>query len=498
MNLSVQEQAVLKTIAANYKLTPATLLHKISKGTWIPSKHLLYISKVIAKAIAQGNGRIVISAPPRHGKSQLIDVGVPIWVMENFPTYQTILASYGADLSEDFGREVRDTIIANEDLLTVRIPRATSKVNNFETESKGGMVSVGLGGAITGRGGNVLLLDDYIKEIKEALSPAHRNYVWNWFTSTFYTRLEPGGTVIIIATRWHSDDLIGRIKKHFPGKWTFIELPAEITDEAQAQKDPIGRKVGDVLFTERYPIEKLQEIRTLLGSTFYEALYQQRPVDETNKLTDGDWLKIEKNPPSIASMRRARVWDLAATEGGGDYTVGTLCAWDPLNVKFYIYNVMRRQLSPKQAEALVRQTAITDGVDTEVLIEQEPGSAGKALYEHYNTTILPEFKVFSTPTTNAKVVRAQPFIAGAEAGLVYLVEGAWNTTFIQEFDEFPGQFDDQVDTASAGYTKLTGRKIFSATWGRAAPQDKKTTRAIRGAILNISNRNRVAWGRNHG
>lgn len=488
--LSVHDHVILNAIANDWKLTPATLAYKLSQGNWIPGKWLLYVSSIIAYAIAKGNGRIVISAPPRHGKSQLIDVYLPIWVLERFPQFAVILASYGADLSEGFGRETRDTIIENSALLTTRIPRTSSRVDDFETEQGGRMVSRGLGGAITGRGANVLIIDDFIKEIKEALSQAHRDYVWNWFVTTAYTRLEPNASVIIIATRWHSDDLIGRIKKNFPGVWTFIELPAE----AEAN-DLLGRAVGEPLFPDRYPLEKLQEIKTVLGSMFYQALFQQKPVDETGKITDGAWLKKANVMPHLSQVRSVRVWDLAATEGGGDYTTGSLCHWASFSQQFFISNVIRRQMSPGQAEALVRSTAMVDGIDTEVGIEQEPGSAGKALVEHYQKTVLPEFKTFATPTSQNKLVRAQPFIAGAEAGQVFLVEGPWNDAFIAEFDSFPGgSYDDQIDTAGAAYTKLTGKKVYSASWGRQT-QDKMSSKGIIAANLRMGSRRRAAWGR---
>lgn len=498
--LSYHDQATLEKLLSNWKLTPATLAHKLSGGDWIPSPHLMYISKVVASAIARGNARIIISAPPRHGKSQLIDIYLPVWILETFRKYSVILASYGAELSEGFGRGARDIIVDNEHLLDIRLRQDSKKVAAWGTNFGGGMVSVGLGGAITGRGANVLLIDDYIKEIKEALSPTYREYVWNWFTTTAYTRLEPGGSVIIIATRWHSDDLIGRVLTNFPGQWTNIVLPAE----AEAN-DILGRPIGTALFPERYPLERLEEIKEVLGSVFYQALYQQRPVDEAKKIADGNWLKIVESLPEGVRLRGARVWDLAATEGGGDYTTGSLCHYDQSNGAFYIENVNRKQRSPEQAETAVRGAAIADGQDIKVFIEQEPGSSGKALVHHYEVTVLPEFQVEGIPTAGAnnKLIRAQPLLAAAEAGKVHLVRGSWNKEFINEFDSFPGgSYDDQVDTAAGGYTKLSGKKVFSASWGRGrevrAAQNaagKAGVKGIKAATFQIRSRAGASWGR---
>lgn len=495
--ISVKDQELIAEIAGAWKLTPATFAHRISKGRWIPAPWLMYVSQIIAEAIAKGGGRIIISAPPRHGKSQLVDIYTPMWVLENFPLYQVVLASYGADLSEGFGRQVRDTIEDNEDLLDMRVRHDARQVSNFRTHAGGGMFSVGLGGAITGRGANVLLIDDYIKEIKEALSQTYRDYVWNWFITTAYTRLEPGGTCIIIATRWHSNDLIGRILQNFPGKWTNIVLPA-IAETG----DLLGRSPGDALFPERYPIGTLMERLEVLGPTFFQALFQQRPVDESKKLADSGWLnKINIIPSKI---KLVRVWDLAATEDGGDFTTGALCGYEEHTGNFFVLNIIREQLGPADVERKVLNTAIADGLNTEIVIEQEPGSAGKALCEHYQRNVLTEFKVVVMPVTKAKVIRAQPMLAAAEAGKVFVQEGKWNAVFFKEFDTFPGLYDDQVDTVSAGFTRLTGKKYYTAVWGRDTGRAARTNivqanKKARAEILGIGSskntRSGATWGR---
>jgi len=497
--IDAYEQQSVEQLLGNWRLTPATFMHKISRGGWIPAKWLMYVSARIAAAIARGNGRVIISAPPRHGKSELISVGTSAWVLENFPNRNVILAAYGADLAEGFGRRVRDLIRDNGDLLRVKLKNDKGAVNSYLTDNGGYMFSVGLGGSITGRGAHVLLIDDFIKEIKEALSPAHREYLWNWFVTTARTRLEPGATIIIIATRWHSDDLIGRLIKAFPGRWENIVFPA-IAEGEPGTEDIIGRKPGDALFPERYSVQDLRDMQEELGSTFFQALYQQHPVDEAKKISDGAWLKITKICPPLNSpfIRLMRVWDLAATEGGGDWTTGSLGAYDRSNGFFYLLNVIRRQLSPQQVEQLVRQTAIADGLEVTIGIEQEPGSSGKALVHHYDATVLKEFNVVPIPVSgaNSKLIRAQPILAAAEASKVMLLEGDWNEAYIREFDLFPaGPYDDQVDTSGACYTYLSGKKSYSASWGRASKRTRENSKAIKSAGLQLGNRRKASWGR---
>ena len=507
--MNVHDQEQLARIAGNWRLTPATMGHKLTGGLWIAAPWLKYASTRIASGIARGNARIILSAPPRHGKSELVSVHTPTWVLENFPNKNVILAAYGADLAEQYGRRVRDQIREQEDVLKCRIRQDVSAVGAFLTETNGYMYSVGLGGAITGRGAHVLLIDDYIKEIKEALSPAHRDYVWNWFVTTAMTRLEPGASVIIIATRWHSDDLIGRILRNFPGQWENICLPA-----IAMEGDILSRQAGDALFPERFPIKDLEDKRDLLGSVFFHALYQQGPVDEILKFTNPGWLKVIHALPEADDWKWARIWDLAATEDGGDYTAGSLVAYSKQTSQFVIANVIRQQKSIGDVETLVKLTAAIDGEDVGVGIEQEPGSSGKGLVNHYATTVLPDYTVFPVPATKAKLVRAQPFLAAAEAGKVYLLDedigssldaggtAKWHDIFKKEFETFPGgENDDQVDTAAAGFVHLSGKKVYSASWGRKPKENHKpNSKRIRAASFIMAARGRggsvgVSFGR---
>lgn len=458
-------QHTIQALANDYKLTPATLANRLTGGppVWYPARHLTYISARVASALYKGNARIIISVPPRHGKSELFTKFTPIWALEKFPKHNVIITSYGAELSEDFGRAIRDLINEHPTELDTRIRADSSRVAKFQTVQGGAITSVGLGGAITGRGANLLIIDDYIKEIKEALSKAYRDYIWNWFTTTALTRLEPNGSVIIIATRWHQDDLIGRIVKNFAGEWDYIRIPA-----IAELGDPLGRPPGEALFPERYDIPALNERKLLLGTYFFNALFQQDPKGENSALASRSWIEVVDNLPSAVELKFARIWDFASTAQGGDYTVGTLIGWHALTNTTYIINVVRKQLSPNGVELETQAVAEADGIETKIYIEQEPGASGVQVIDHYKTKVLKDYKVEGIPSTTQKLVRAQPFLAACEAGKVKVLRGHWNEAFLEEFDDFPfGSHDDQVDTAAIGYTKLTGRTPGRVTWGRA-------------------------------
>ena len=460
-------------LAKNFKLTPATLYSRIDP-TWLSKPFLLHASLKIAQTIAKPSGRLIISWPPRHGKSRLATIATPIWILENFPSLNIILATYGADLSTDFGREVRDLFERNAHLLNERIRPDVKSVGRFMTTKGGGMLSVGLGGAITGKGANVFLIDDYIKTMAEALSKTKRNADWEWFTGTAYHRLEPNASMIIIATRWHKDDLIGRIIKEFgiqsednPLGWDVIKFQAEATED-----DPLGRKVGEALFPERYDVAQLADRKRVLGTVFYNAIFQQDPVDEDSKLTDKNWIEIIDNlPNNINAWEFARIWDFGGGKGKeNDPSVGTLLAVDKSTQQAIIVDVIRKRMTPQTVEDTVRRTAEQDGEDCQIIIEQEPGASGIAIISHYVNQVLGEYRVSGQRASLNKVTRAQPFLAACEAGKVRMLKRKWNKIYLDEFDDFPeGNHDDQVDTCAIGYNELLGKKIHSPIWGRKLP-----------------------------
>jgi len=201
--------------------------------------------------------------------------------------------------------------------------------------------------------------------------------------------------VIIVATRWHSDDLIGRVTQRMDD-WEVISLPA-----IALENDAIGREPGEPLFPERYDVKRLDQIRRARAGTYlWESMYQQRPMDDTMGFTDPDWFQIldRLSMDEEAKLQKVRAWDLAATSAGGDWTVGGLLGKHTPSSGCNIMNVKRKQLSSADVEKLVRTTAEADGRDVTILIEQEPGSSGKALVEHYQRNVLPDFNVVAVPT----------------------------------------------------------------------------------------------------
>lgn len=458
-----QELDVLSKVG--YKLSPATLAAKITQGGWVPAKHLLYLSTKIAAAIARGNSRLIISVPPRHGKSELTSVHTPIWTLENWPSKKIVLSSYGSDLSTDFSTRVRDTFTdpEMEAYLNTRLKRDVRGASKFATTKNGYMYAIGIGGAITGRGGHLFLLDDYIKNNIDAFSESQRETAWNWLISTAFTRREPGCSFIIIATRWHRDDIIGRILEEFPSLFEYIRLPAVAEED-----DPLGREEGEALWPERIPLEELMELKAIMGNYWWKSMFQQDPPASINAAELGEKLKIihEDDVPHPSQLKIVRAWDLAGTEGDGDYTAGPKLAYHKKTKRWYILDMKRKQHSAGRVELLLQNTAQVDSTDIPIVIEQEPGSAGKGVIERYQREVLKGYNVTGDHPTGPIEARAMPFLGVVESGNVYMVKADWNQKLIDEIEAFPnGSNDDQISALSLAYKKIAKGQYGSPVWG---------------------------------
>lgn len=262
--------------------TPAALAERLSEGRWTRAPHLTLLARKVAGAAFGECRRLLVLIPPRHGKSELVSHWTPVWLLELFPEWPIILASYEADFAASWGRKVRDTIALHRDTLSVQISEDSSAAHRWNTPQGGGMITAGVGGPITGRGARLLIIDDPFKNWEEAQSATRREKVWEWFRSTAYTRLEPGGSIVIVMGRWHEDDLVGKLlKEQAAGGETYevVELPAQAREN-----DPLGRPIGAPLWPERYDTPALEGIRRAILDYFYQALYQQQPPSAAGKL----------------------------------------------------------------------------------------------------------------------------------------------------------------------------------------------------------------------
>jgi hypothetical protein len=242
-------------------------------GRWQRAAHLHLLSQRLSEAALTPGGRLVVTAPPRHGKSSLVACFLPIWYLALFPDRHVILVSHTAALAEQWGRLVRNTVLEAGARLGLGMTEDSTATARWHTPEGGSMRVMGVGGPITGLGADCLVIDDPCNGWSEANSPAVRENLWAWWNSTCLTRLEPGASVVVSMARWTQEDLVGKILRADRDGWPELRLPAL----AEAG-DPLGRPLGAPLWPERWPLEALQEIQRTSPESVWAALYQQRPL----------------------------------------------------------------------------------------------------------------------------------------------------------------------------------------------------------------------------
>jgi predicted phage terminase large subunit-like protein len=445
-------------------------LKKVSPDRDWDAPHLVLLQSKVELVNSGHLRRLIVSMPPRHGKSELLSIHAPVWLLEQNPKREIITAGWGVALSRKFTRKAR--LLAER--IGMPLSSKVAQAGQWETAEGGAVFAVGVKGGVAGYGADILICDDPVKDVKEANSPLQRERVWDWFTSEAMTRLSPNGAAIVIMTRRHESDLIGSLvegrdaetgeaveSEDVEDRWEYISLPAI----SEGDGDAIGRPEGAALWPTRFSLAKLAKIRETVGSWIWAALYQQRPSPRSGGLFQQTWFsQFVDVAPAGPGLKWVRYWDKASTVDGGDYTVGVLmCEWDG---KFYVTDVVRAQVSPQQRRILQRQCAEMDPRGTVCWIEHEGGSAGKDAAE-LEARELAGFAVRHEHPTGSKEVRADPFAAQCEAGNVILVRAKWNRKYIEELCTFPNaKHDDQVDASSGAFGKLAVKRRIRVVGGR--------------------------------
>ena len=418
----------------------ATLTHGSYRASW----HHRQIADALGDVVEGRCKLLAISMPPRHGKSELASVRFAPWMLIKRPKASVISATYSGDFADDLGRKARGVLespVVGQLWPHAQLAPDNRAVSRWQTKAGGSYYAVGVGGPLTGRGADILLIDDPHKNREEAESKVMRERVWNWFRSTAYTRLEKDGAVVVIMTRWHEDDLVGRcLATGEP--WRVLSLPAI------AEGDEAHRCAGAPLWPEKYDLLVLEQIRRTVGEREWAALYQQRPAPLEGGLFKPDRIEVIDAEP--AGVQWVRGWDLGATASGGDPTAGGKLGKMP-DGRFVIAHMVREQLSAEDVVATLKAVASQDGRPVEVHLPQDPGQAGKAQVQ-YLTRELAGYTVKSSPETGSKELRAEPLAAQVNVGNVLMVRGPWNAALLDEMRVFPnGTHDDQVDALSRAF-----------------------------------------------
>lgn len=439
---------------------------------WVHAEICSELDAFLAAVRRRESPRLLLTMPPRHGKSEIASRRFPAYALGRDPDLSIIATSYSADLASRMNRDVQRIIddetyreyfpgtrLYGKDIRTVASGAYMRNSDIFEIVGHRGVYrSAGVGGGITGMGGDIILIDDPIKDRAEADSPTIRNRVWDWYTSTLYTRLAPGGGIIVIQTRWHMDDLAGRLlEAQRSGKgdaWRVVNFPAI------AEEDEPHRKAGEALHPERYPLEQLQAIRAAIGSRDWAALYQQRPAPDGGAIFRAEWLRFWLPKDLPQSFDRLCIsWDMTFKDGDdSDYVVGQV--WGRKGADFFLLDQVRARMGFTATLAAFRALADKWPQAQRKLVEDKAnGPAVIDSLRHAVPGIIP------VEPDGSKLARAHAVTTFFEAGNVHLPHPSvcgWVADYVAELTSFPAAaHDDQVDATTQALRDMQAHRALN-------------------------------------
>ena len=444
---------------SNWLRAPALTAVRLSSGRWLNANHLNYISEELAK-MEQGPIFLIINFPPRHGKSELISHWTPVWFLKRWPYKRIILTSYESDFAGSWGGAVKASIEENERDLDIELAQDTRAKGRWNIKGYGGgMTATGISGPITGKGGDLIVIDDPIKGVAEANSPTYRQSLWTWYQATLRPRLQPGGSIIILMTRWHEDDLVGRLTSleyrsdnpDIADPWKVINLPA-----LAGEDDLLGRQLGDALWPSMYTLPMLRTLRESIGSYWWDAEYMGRPRSEGGTIFKESWFQyITDNEIKNEHIRRTiQFWDTAFTEKTRKSRSACVTIAETTS-KYIVLDVYAQHIDYPKLVKVAPDKYEEFGVDR-VLVEDK--ATGIPLVQQMKRdTRLP---IKAVPAKESKEVRAHSVSGVVEAERVYLRAGApWVNEFLSEVCSFPtAVYDDITDAFVHGLRYLKPRR----------------------------------------
>jgi len=436
--------------------SPASMAESLSHGKWKPYRHLIVLDHALMALIHRDEFDVlIVELPVRHGKSKLCSRWLPAWYLARWPDRTVAVASYGADFAAKWGREAREVFTEFGEMLGVELDPGSSANARWDLAGTGGgMWTAGVGGPIVGKGYHLGIIDDPVKNEKDARSETMREATWDWWQGTWLTREEPGVKRVIVMSRWHNDDLVGRLENNPEGlRLRRLRLPA-LAEEA----DPMGRDEGEALCPERYDQAKLERFRQSRGPNIWAAQYQQRPIAEGGQILDpnlvGGFRAIDGGVQlttgqrwSLQQLRCFTTVDLAMTaKTTADYSVAMTFFVTPEGF-LLIRDVSRVRHTSEEHVSWLH--AIQHRLRPQ-WIGIEEGLLGTATLA---AAIRSGLK--ARPLKHGgrdKVTRAEDARTMLMLQRVYALESApWLEKFLREIGEFDkGRYDDQVDAFAYG------------------------------------------------
>lgn len=405
---------------------------------WPVPDHQAELCRVLQHVEATPDARVIVTMPPRHGKSEVGSVTFPAWCLGRGqaglgPIERVAIAAYGHALATTFTAAIRDAFL-DESGPVRRVFPTTELATTAEHEwhftgqpaNRPNCIAVGIGGPFTGRGADLLVVDDPVKTAEEARSELQREKVWRWWKQVARTRLQPGGRVVVIMTRWHDDDLAGRFMEQ--GGWDLLHLPA--IDDA-----------GNALWPDAYPIEALEAIRSDLGEQEFEALYQSNPTPLSGDVWHFDWFADAEYAVASPCFVTVTAWDTAyETSKSADYTAWVRMGLDESG-HFWVLGAGHRRMEFPDLER-----AVADGFgappDEPAVIEK--AASGRSAIQTLRAGGRP---IIPIKVELDKRARAAAVTGLAQGGRVHLpLSEPWAQQLMVELMAFPnGRHDDLHD-----------------------------------------------------
>jgi predicted phage terminase large subunit-like protein len=444
-----------------WKADPASFAVELSAGDWWRAPHLDLLSSALLDLAEGRSHRLIVQMPPRHGKSEMVSHWFPAWYLDRHPGRRVILSSYGDDFAAEWGRKVRNTLQEHRDRLRVRVSDDSHAANRWHTSDGGGMITAGAGGPITGRGANLLVIDDPIKNPSDAQSQIMRDHLWDWWHSTARTRLEPHGAAVVLMTRWHEDDLVGRLLEQMSRggeAWRVIRLPA-----AAEGTDELGRPEGAALWPARYDEQALAAIRGTDSTWVWDALYQQRPSAPGGSIFRRDWWaegqnRFDNADPTLARRAERRYISLDTAFKESDSSAYTACIVGELSQDYqlFIREVWREKLSFPDLIPAIVATARRHNVDGKldaVIIEDRASGISATQTLRASSPADLRGLIVPWPPSGSKADRAKQVSLWCRNRCIHLPHPSqaapWLYDFEQELYAAPfGTYMDQVDAFS--------------------------------------------------
>jgi predicted phage terminase large subunit-like protein len=481
---SAQNQAMLKALRdkklQSKEKGDRILLHKFIKEVYPNYKFYKFhatLIKQLQRIIDGDCNRLILQVPPRSGKSLLSSVLLPAAYLQSHPDRFVGISSYSAELSQGFSRKARDFYRDGGG----QLDPSQQAVNAWGTQGGGGLWAAGVGGAITGRSGHLLIIDDPVKNREDAESQRMMDKLWDWYASTLYTRLEPeAGAIVVIQTRWSENDMIGQLLENENNvsekgreNWTIVDLPALFEDEGSRPKLPEHCETildwrteeGQALCPQRYDEDDYERIREAIGTREFASLFQQRPAPEGGNMFDPTWWQYYSHDSVIPDFDRVILSiDCTFTDAkNSDYVVGLVVGQS--GPSFYVLDLFREKTDVIGTMNMIARMYKRHQLDGTVI---ELAASGYAVYQMAKKKV-PGLIGFRPE--KSKQARAAGIVPVVEAGNVYLpISTPWLDNFVSEFSLFPAsKNDDQVDALTMAINYSLQRvppQMTEVTWGR--------------------------------